>query len=383
MLTETENDLYTPLVRQVFRVDSIEWADSKQPFVVRYTGSLLNDDSEAAYSRLSASLRPLDVTPLFRKDDEQQVVVLMRGVVKPGPTRWRTPIILFLLTVASVIFSMFLFSQNLVDSVLFALTLLTILLFHEFGHYLTARRHSTSATPPYFIPFPLSPFGTMGAVIVQKEAHRNKKIMLDIGMAGPLAGFLVGFPLLLLGLSLSEVGTLSAPAGMVSYLEGNSILYVLSKYLVFGRLLPAPVSLNGMPEIIWWLRYFFTGQPLPVGGADVMMHPIAYAAWAGMLVTALNLIPAGQLDGGHILNALAGKRARLLLPVILVGLVLLGFVWYGWWLWAALIFFLGRVPAEPLDQITPLDGKRKLLALFCLILFVLVFIPVPLQVITF
>jgi membrane-associated protease RseP (regulator of RpoE activity) len=108
------------------------------------------------------------------------------------------------------------------------------------------------------------------------------------------------------------------------------------------------------------------------------LHPIAWAGWAGLLVTSLNLIPAGQLDGGHIMYVLLGKRASRLLPFILIGLVLLGFVWNGWWLWAALIFFLGRYHAEPLDQITPLDPKRRALAVLGVIVFILVFMPVPL-----
>jgi membrane-associated protease RseP (regulator of RpoE activity) len=112
---------------------------------------------------------------------------------------------------------------------------------------------------------------------------------------------------------------------------------------------------------------------------DVTLHPIAWAGWAGLLVTALNLIPAGQLDGGHIMYVLLGKHTSKLLPVILIALLLLGTVWEGWWFWALLIFFLGRYHAEPLDQITPLDSKRKILAIVGVIVFFLVFMPVPLS----
>jgi membrane-associated protease RseP (regulator of RpoE activity) len=161
-------------------------------------------------------------------------------------------------------------------------------------------------------------------------------------------------------------------------LEGNSILYLLSKYVVFGQFLPAPQSYGGVPPLLYWLRYYFTSQPLPIGGMDVWIHPVAWAGWAGLLVTALNLIPAGQLDGGHVIYVLVGKRAKLLVPFILGGLVLLGFVWQGWWLWAFLILMLGRVYAEPLDQITALDPPRKAVAVLGLIVFILVFTPVPL-----
>ncbi|MEJ2264362.1 MAG: site-2 protease family protein [Anaerolineales bacterium] len=112
---------------------------------------------------------------------------------------------------------------------------------------------------------------------------------------------------------------------------------------------------------------------------DVTLHPVAWAGWAGLLVTALNLIPAGQLDGGHVLYVLLGSKARAILPFILTALVVLGMVWPGWWLWAFLIFLLGRVFAEPLDQITPLDTNRRSLAILGLVIFILVFTPVPLS----
>jgi len=112
----------------------------------------------------------------------------------------------------------------------------------------------------------------------------------------------------------------------------------------------------------------------------VTLHPVAWAGWAGLLVTAMNLIPAGQLDGGHVLFVLlGGQKMKKVVRIILIGLVGLGLFWPGWWLWAALIFFLGRAHAEPLDQITPLDGRRKALAVLMVIVFLLVFVPVPLM----
>jgi membrane-associated protease RseP (regulator of RpoE activity) len=123
------------------------------------------------------------------------------------------------------------------------------------------------------------------------------------------------------------------------------------------------------------------GQPVPLGGTDVLLNEVAWAGWAGLLVTGLNLIPAGQLDGGHALYVLIGRRARQVLPFVIVALVGLGFLWSGWFLYAALIFFMGRVHAEPLDQITELDPKRKALAVLVLIIFVLIFTPVPLMII--
>jgi membrane-associated protease RseP (regulator of RpoE activity) len=235
-------------------------------------------------------------------------------------------------------------------------------------------------TLPYFIPLPLSPLGTMGAFIQVKEIPRNRRVMLDIGVAGPLAGLIVAIPVLLIGLSLSQVDRLpmSLAESQGLTLEGNSLLYLGLKYIIKGELLPAPVSYGDQPAWLYWAKYIITGSPLPLGGRDVLMHPIAWAGWAGLLVTAMNLIPAGQLDGGHILFILLGHKASRLLPVIILILVGLGLFWSGWWLWAFLIFIFGRSHMEPLDLITPLDPSRKLLAALALVIFILVFIPVPL-----
>jgi membrane-associated protease RseP (regulator of RpoE activity) len=396
-MVATDVDTITPMVARVFRIESITLGDPKQNYVARYQGHLYNDDSAAAYDQLADVLRTHEITPLFRTENGQQLILLMKGIVRPRPSNVWINVILFAFTLLSVLLAGTLYAYDgpvstdngqMIMNILthlgqgasFTISLLAILLSHEFGHYLMARYHKTAATLPYFIPFPFSPFGTMGAVIVQKEPHKNKRILLDIGMAGPLAGFVVAIPLLFVGLYLSKVDVINLPPGSTIQFEGNSLLYLFSKFLVFHQWLPTPASFGGMPPLLYWLRYFFTGLPTPIGGQDVILHPIAWAAWIGLLVTALNLIPAGQLDGGHIVNGLFGKkRAILLLPVILVALVLLGLVWVGWWLWAFLIFFLGRVYAEPLDQITALDPKRKVLAVVCLVIFILVFTPVPLR----
>jgi membrane-associated protease RseP (regulator of RpoE activity) len=219
--------------------------------------------------------------------------------------------------------------------------------------------------------------GTMGAFIQIKEPPKNRNILLDIGLAGPLAGLVVAIPVLIYGLLVSEITQLPSESAPGIMLEGNSILYLLMKYLVKGQLLPAPESYNGVQPILYWLGYLFTGLPLPRGGMDVTMDATLFAGWAGLLVTAMNLIPAGQLDGGHSLFALVGDKAARLRPFIIGGLALLGFAWSGWWLWAGLIFFLGNAHLEPLDLITPLSTSRRWLAVLAVILFILVFIPVP------
>jgi membrane-associated protease RseP (regulator of RpoE activity) len=388
----TETQDFTPYVNDVMAIDDITLGNAKDPYLVRYRGKIRGDSAEA-YDRLAARLRPQGITPLFRKDHSTQVVLLIDGVLETRPSNPVVNLMLFLVTLVSVIFagSMNTFTgpansisdylvgllRNMPNGLPFAASLLAILLAHEFGHYLAGRFHKTNVTLPYFIPLPISPFGTLGAFIQLKEPPKNRRILLDIGIAGPLAGLVVAIPVLLLGLALSRVEVLSPVASQGVQMEGNSVLYLLAKFAIFGQILPHPASYGGMSPILYWIRYFFTGQPFPWGGVDVIISPIAFAGWAGLLVTALNLIPAG-----HVLYVLLGRKARLLLPVILVALVLLGFVWAGWWLWAFLIFIFGRLYAEPLDQITPLNMPRKAIAILGLVIFFLVFTPIPLILVT-
>jgi membrane-associated protease RseP (regulator of RpoE activity) len=325
----------------------------------------------------------------------------MDGIVEPKQSKIWVNIVLFGLTLVSMLLAGVLYSYegtgtenelefimellaNLGVGIPFGLSLLAILLAHEFGHYIAGRLSNTHVSLPYFIPFPFSLFGTMGAFIQLKEPPKNRRTLLDIGIAGPLAGLVVTIPILLIGLYLSPVEVFPSyiPEGMNFQMEGNSILYLLAKFVVHGEWLPAPVSYGGVSPITYWARYLFTGFPTPIGGRDVFLHPMAWAGWAGLLVTALNLIPAGQLDGGHVLFVLFGRKVRRILPFILVALSVLGLVWAGWWLWVFLIFFFGGYHAEPLDQITRLDPRRKALAIFGVVLFFLIFIPVPLRLIS-
>jgi membrane-associated protease RseP (regulator of RpoE activity) len=392
-MTLPEQDILTSIVRRFFRVDDITQGDPAKDFLVRYRGQLLMDSIEA-FDGLSAALRPHNLMPLFRKDDNDgHIVMLVPNLPDPKPSNMWVNVILFLATVISVVFTGMGYTdpEKLAEAVTdqqrlwlsllhggipFAVSLLGILLAHEFGHYLMTRYHKTVATLPYFIPFPTL-LGTMGAVIVWKQLPRNKRIVFDVGVAGPLAGLVVAIPVVLYGLFVSKTGPiLPSPGG---FIEGNSILYLLSKYVVFGKLLPAPASYGTISPMLYWLKYFFTGLPVPVGGTDVFISPIAMAGWAGLLVTALNLIPAGQLDGGHVMYVLFGKRLKYALPVIIVLMAILGIFWNGWWLWIVLLFFFGRQSADPLDQITELDPGRRALAYFMIFVFILVFMPVPLM----
>jgi membrane-associated protease RseP (regulator of RpoE activity) len=380
-------------VAEVLEIRDTTLGDADK-YVVRFRGRL-KMDSIQAYARVSESFRALGYTALFRKDGEADAILAVNGVINPPPSRLWVNYVLFGLTILSVLFTGASYGYTgpnpatpldwlrfLLAGWPILLSMLGILLAHELGHYFAARYHKVAVTLPYFIPFPLSPFGTMGAFIQLKSPPTNRRVLLDIGIAGPLAGFVVAVPVLIYGLLTSQVQPIlvNVPPGQGLSFEGNSILYVLIKYLIFGKLLPVPASFGGLPPWLYMLRYYVLGFPRPLGGLDVTLNNVAWAGWAGLLVTGLNLIPAGQLDGGHALYVLVGKRARLLVPVILVVLVALGFFWTGWFLWAALIYLLvGRTYAEPLDQITELDLTRKILAVSVLILFVLVITPIPLS----
>jgi membrane-associated protease RseP (regulator of RpoE activity) len=388
----TLNRLFSS-VKTVMRVEEFLPGAEGDRIAVQFKGKLL-EDSERSFDKLEPIFANAGLTLLFRQEGAQDVVLAFKGTIEVEPSNPWINLILFAVTLISVLMTGALYGideglvrefgatmaafRNLPEGIPFAVSMLGILVAHEFGHYFAARYHNTPVTLPYFIPFP-SLLGTMGAFIRLKAPPKNKKVLLDIGISGPLAGLAVAIPVLFIGLALSDFTTLSTAPREFPSLEGNSILYLAAKFIVKGELLPMPVSYGGVNPVLYWIRFVVSGTPFPFGGRDVQLHAVAWAGWAGLLVTSLNLIPAGQLDGGHVIYVLLGKHARKLWPFIVVVLLGLGVLWTGWYIWAALIFFLGRMHAQPLDDITPLDGRRKLIALFGLVVFVLVFIPVPLS----
>ena len=249
----------------------------------------------------------------------------------------------------------------------FALPLMGVLLVHELGHYVAALRHRVRATPPFFIPFPAywSVVGTLGAFIRIQSPMVRRPILFDVGVAGPLASFALSLPLLVVGLALST---------------------------------PVP----GAPEVLTPFVIHFAGEPIRIGtglassllaapfhpgilrGAPLLLHPLAFAGWLGLFVTALNLLPFGQLDGGHVLYALAPEHQPAAGRLFLVGLLPLGFLWWGWWLWgvAALLLSRRRVAHPPvLQEGVGLEGPRRLLAWSAIVIFFLSFAPVPVRLV--
>ena len=402
-----EIDVLTNYVSRIFRIEDVTAGDGRS-LIARYRGHLVNDDSAAAYDQLAGQLRPHNITPLFRKDGSKQTILLVPSLVQPvRPRRIWLNILLFVLTVFSVMltgvdippeaipadgsFPLTFFLQHIWTGWPFALSMLGILFTHEMGHYLACRYYKVPATLPYFLPAPLiSPLGTLGAFIMMRGIPKNKRVLFDVGVAGPLAGLAVAIPVLFLGLSLSELGPVGSPvSGMTGMLEGNSIFYLFAKYVVFGRLLPEPVSMGGLSQIEYWIRYFLTAHPIPFNGLDVQLHSVALAGWAGLLVTALNLVPVGTLDGGHVAYGLFGEKARRIFPIAIGALVFLSVLPviltfslaafnFSWLLWMFILLWLGNVRTQPLDDITPLDPGRRTLGFLVLIIFVLLFTPIPL-----
>ncbi len=319
----------------------------------------LYDHSESVYERLSSRFATLGHVPLLRKDGGYDVVMAVAGALPASNHRPQLAAALLLATIISVIWtgaSQYAYDGtfNWLDGLPFATALMLILIAHESGHYIVSRHFGTPTSFPYFIPLPfVSIFGTLGAVMQMQAPPANRRQLLAIGSAGPLAGLVFAVPLLLLGLSMSTVQ--SIPAGEMYLQEGNSLLYMGFKLVVFGRILPA-------------------------GHEDVLLHPVAFAAWTGLLVTALNLMPAGQLDGGHIIYALFGRHSRLVTWGVIAVLLLLATAWQGWLLWAAMIYFLGRSSAVPLNDISPLDATSRRLGFLMIAITVLVFVPIPLLV---
>lgn len=232
----------------------------------------------------------------------------------------------------------------------FSLPALFILLAHESGHYLACRHHGVAATLPRFLPAPFG-VGTLGAFIRLRSQPADRRQLLDIALAGPLAGVVALLPFLLIGLKASR------PAELPPVSVGDASL----------------VFYPGQSLLMWLLSRWFFG---PVATLDY--HPFAFASWFGLLVTSLNLLPLGQLDGGHVAYAALGKKARwLALPTLLTLVALALTLWAGWWAWVVLVFLLGRRHPPTADDSTPLGAGRRLLAWVALLLFFLVFMPRP------
>ena len=250
-------------------------------------------------------------------------------------------IILFILTVAST---------WIVGGPAYSFTIILILLGHEMGHYLVSRGYGIRATLPFFLPFPLPPFGTLGAVIRMESTVSSRKALFDTGVAGPFTSLVLSIPAIVIGLKLSSV----VP---VSHIKEGALR--LADPLLFSfiqRLVLGEISEN----------------------YEIFLHPVGFAGWVGLFVTALNLLPIGQLDGGHIAYGLFGRRSRV---IFLIAVVVMAFitVFYnpGWFLLLILIILFGFRHPPPIDDTTPLDWGRKIMGGVAFLVFFLSFTPAP------
>ena len=314
------------------------------------------------FSQLETRLAPHEVIPLLEEMDNGEVRVI--GLPKAVDGRLRSgssPILHLVLFAATVVTTIYAGARqqgiNLLEDpgqfavgVPYAASLLAILGVHELGHYFMARRYGVDVTPPYFIPVPMG-LGTFGAFIQMKSLIRSRRAVFDIGIAGPLAGLVVAVPLLYLG--VAGASPVPEAAGPFALQTGSSLLLALLYQLAYGG---------------------------DIGNASVSLSPVAFAGWIGVFVTGLNLLPVGQLDGGHVAYTLFGRRhARTVSVVTVLLMVGLGlFVWPGLLAWALIVALLAGFSHMPaLDDVTPPDAKRFALGAMALALPVLIMLPVP------
>ncbi|HDH81699.1 MAG TPA: site-2 protease family protein [Thermoplasmatales archaeon] len=246
--------------------------------------------------------------------------------------------------------------KNLINGlVFFSVPLMAILGIHELGHYFVSKKHNVAASLPFFIPIPpnpVLPLGTLGAVISMREPIPNRKALIEIGIAGPIAGFLVSIPVCLIGLFLMQQNPIFADPSQTMQLNPPLLFTALSQLIT----LPT------------------------VPGKDIVIHPTAFAGWVGLLVTAINLLPAGQLDGGHIARGVLREKHKYA-SFAAIALLLLSSFFGGGWLFMAffIIFFIGAGHPPALNEFVPLDARTKGLAVLAIIIFIMSFTPVPIS----
>ncbi len=236
----------------------------------------------------------------------------------------------------------------------FSVTILSILGIHEFAHYFAAKYWGISVTLPYFIPAPVLPLGTFGAVIKMKSSIPNRKALIDVGASGPIAGFIVSIIACVMGLKLSQAVPVESLGDEIGYILGESLMFKFLSY----------ISLEAVPE-----------------NSVIILHPVAFAGWIGLFVTALNLIPIGQLDGGHVLFALSPRIHGLFRRIRIPVLILMGLsFWSGWYVWAVLSLLFGRAHPYPDRMDLNIGLIRTVIAVAAIIIFLICIMPTPIRV---
>lgn len=337
-----------------------------------FRGHLALEPGEA-YAQLKERFAELGYTPLLRRQQDYDLIVALphlfgsRSEAKNSLRQWLPNLILLLLTLVTTTLMGAVLEQGellfenpqllltrpqlILTGIPASLTIMGILGIHELGHYFVARRHGLETTLPYFIPVPFG-FGTFGALIRIRTPWENRKALFDVGLAGPLAGLAVALPLFFFGLMLSP----HQPP-----LPGSTPL-------------GSPLLLQGIERLVYAIR----GIP---ADHEIYVNAMTFAAWFGLVVTGFNLLPAGQLDGGHVAHAVLGRWAKVVAGVVLIALVTLGtLLWQSLLVWAAFIFISGWQHPEPLNALEPLGHKRFLIGILAFILTALLFTPSPIPV---
>jgi len=323
----------------------------------------LRYDGPDGRARLDAALDPLEVSRFYERVDGRTRATITHPRPPAVPREWKWNVLGFVLTAISTLWAGaylegaawdFFLSEpaRMLSGAPFSASLLGILAAHEFGHYFTARRYGLDVTLPFFIPMPiLSPIGTLGAVIKMKTPIYTRRMLLDVGAAGPLAGIVVAIP-------VTVWGILHSP--------------VLPRSEGFGIRLGEPLLFQALAALF--------APPYPPTH-DLFLDSVAFAGWVGLFVTALNLLPIGQLDGGHILYALFRRGQHVVAQLFFVAILVMGYWWPGWYVWAILLLVLIRIkhPAV-LDPDTPLDGPRRAVGVLSIVLFAVCFAPVPFEI---
>lgn len=303
-------------------------------------------------SEIKEYMSSTEYTPIFTPGGKHHIVQLGKfRKVEDKPKYWLNSL-LFIATIITTTFGYYMwFGSNLLSSVMFSFSLMTILTCHELGHYFVSKRQGMVTSLPYFIPVPGHFIGTFGAVIRMKSIVPSRSSLLRVGMAGPVSGFLVALPITVIGIALSEIQI--APEGAGYMHLGNSLLFHILIRIIHPHI----------PQ-----------------GADVFLHPMAFAGWLGFLVTSMNLIPVGQLDGGHVMYSVLLKKRKYLYLPIFACIIALGFLWLGWFIWGVLVFILARRDPIIQDSITPLSRQEKFYATLPFVVLILTFMPKPISI---
>ncbi len=365
--TNLDIELLKTEIGKLFPFYDVKYVKDTAAFFCRIDENML----EKKFDLLRKSLSNKGYIPILRYEQGEHIIYVTKKLKRKEKPVWIN-ILLLVATIITTIITGSLLSLNHLDiwsmqnpmdifkfenllngAVFFSLPLMSILIVHEMGHYFISKKHGISTSLPYFIPVPpILGFniGTFGALISSRDPMPNKKALFDVGIAGPLAGFLVAIPVTMIGIATANIVPAipfeNLPEGQIVF--GSSFLIdIMSKIII------------NLPE-----------------GYTTELNPILFAGWVGLLITSINLLPAGQLDGGHIFRAVLGNKQKYAGWIAIFIMILT-----GWWFFALIILFLmGTMHPPPLNDETEIDYKRKILFIFAIAILILCFIPTPIYI---